>query len=127
MTYQELCMAAKHEEKRQTELKKRQDYNDSLRYNKEKFVRKPSDNRLNFSHSGAARSAVKDTPNKIRCYYCHKLGHVAANCKSADKEQEATGNLRRTQREAPNRGKLAQLSLLSHQSKTRRRVPSLMP
>ena len=86
MTYQELCMAAKHEEKRQAELKKRQDYNDSLRYNKEKFVRKPSDNRSNFSHSNAARSAVKDTPNKIRCYYCHKLGHVAANCKSADKE-----------------------------------------
>jgi len=31
MTYRELCMAAKHKEKRQTELKKRQEYNDSQR------------------------------------------------------------------------------------------------
>ena len=34
-----------------------------------------------------------EIPNKIRCYLCHKLGYVAANCKSSNKEQEAAGYL----------------------------------
>ena len=46
-----------------------------------------------MSHSGAARPATRDIPNKIRCYLCHKVGHVAANCRSSSKEQEAAGNL----------------------------------
>ena len=95
MTYQELCMAAKHEEKRQTEMKKRQEYNDSLRttHHRDKFIRKSRDDRPNLNQSGTTRTTMKDTPNKIRCYLCHKLGHVAANCKASNKEQEATGNL----------------------------------
>ena len=69
MTYQELCMAAKHEEKRQTELKKCQEYNDSLRttapYHRDKLMRKSRDDRPNLNQSGTTRATMKDTPNKI--------------------------------------------------------------
>jgi len=89
MTYQELCMVAKHEEKRQTELKKCQEYNYSLRSGqRDKTTRSSRNNKFNFSQG--AKSTVKDVSNKIRC---HKLGHVAANCKPANKEKRATGNL----------------------------------
>ena len=89
-------MAAKHEEKWQTELKKHQDYNDGLRTmlgNREKAVRRYNDDRSNLSYSGAGNPATRDVYNKRRCFHCHKLGHVAANCRSNNREQEAAGNL----------------------------------
>ena len=37
---------------------------------------------------------MKDAQNKIRCYLYHNVGHMAANYKFSNKEQEASGNLR---------------------------------
>ena len=61
--------------------------------NREKVVRRYNDDRSNLSHSGAENPAIRDVYNKRRCYLCHKLGHVAANCRSNSREQEAAGNL----------------------------------
>ena len=72
-------------------MKKHQEYNDSLRSgHRNKATRSSRNDKFNFSQG--AKSTTKDAPNKIDAI-CHKLGHVAANCKSANKEQEATGNL----------------------------------
>jgi len=60
MTYQELCMAVKHEEKRQTELKKRQEYNDSLRSgHRDKATRSSRNDKFK-----GAKSTMKDAPKR---------------------------------------------------------------
>ena len=51
LSYQELCMAAKNEEKRQAELKKRQEYN---------MGRKSSTQSANFSTQRAAQIRKSD-------------------------------------------------------------------
>ena len=75
-TYQELCLAARNEEKRLTELRKRQQYQKaspspgSLRPNQ-----RPADSR-----STELTPSRPKPPEPRRCYLCHKTGHLACEC-----------------------------------------------
>jgi len=93
LSYKELCMVAKHEEKRLAEIKERQD-------NEKTFTGRDSKYRSDrqASRSDTGRSSNTDTGqagNKDvrRCYICNKARHVAKFCKTSNKEEEASGNL----------------------------------
>ena len=90
MSYKELCMAAKNEEQRQAELKKRQDYSKSHSGfpNKGKFDDrssrdksfKPSQGNRMQTGSGSQSSSNGSSGNprfQQRCYLCNQLGHIA--------------------------------------------------
>ena len=91
LSYKELCMAAKHEEKRLAEVKKRQDNEKSFTNTKYRSDRQ-------VSGSGASRNSSVSSSQAVskdvrRCYICNKLGHVAKFCKASNKEKEASGSL----------------------------------
>ena len=95
LSYKELCMAAKHEEKRLAEVKKWQDNENSsnTRYRSDRQASESSISRTcNNSQAGG-----KDTR---RCYLCNELGHVAKYCKLSNKEKEASGSLNKSDEKA---------------------------
>ena len=82
--YQELCVAAKNEEKRLAELRKRQQYS-KPGHQAEKA--KPSgDTQRNVRSSTpgmrATATTSTDKPTEARkCHYCKKTGHVIRDCR----------------------------------------------
>ena len=106
MSYNELCMAAKNEEQRQTELRKCQDYSrpHNSFYNKGYYDKSTGDkshipsqysktltggNSGQVSGSGSSNTA---RPQQ-RWYLCNQPGHIAKYCKqSKTKEKKSTGN-----------------------------------
>ena len=89
LTYKELVMAAKNEEMRLSELKKRQAYTrtgsmlDRQLPSSGKLVSKQQNhtNQPKFTRGGSVK-------NSLRCLYCKKLGQFAHDCrqKKADNE-----------------------------------------
>lgn len=78
-TYPELSLAARNKEKRQAELKKRQQYL--------KLAASPQAWKITEANSGS--KSTETTPAKgnnaskppLVCFFCHEPGHIARNCK----------------------------------------------
>jgi len=106
MSYKELCMAAKNEEQRQTELRKHQDYSrlHNSFYNKGYYDKSTRDKSLkpsqhsktltggNSGQVSGSGSSITARPQQ-HCYLCNQPGHIAKYCKqSKTKEKESTEN-----------------------------------
>ena len=78
MNYQELCMAARNDEQRQFELKKRRLYQLPVR------DQERSSQPLWRQWSGATQQtnhqASQNISSNKQCYNCEKLGHLAKDC-----------------------------------------------
>ena len=86
-TYQALCLAAKNEERRLMELRKRRLYHRST-MPPQLSTRKDGDTILK-------RSEQRSKPaSNLKCYYCQKAGHYARDCRSK-KEDESKGLARK--------------------------------
>ena len=85
--YQALCLAAKNEERRLLELRKRRLYHRST-MPPQLSARKDGDTILKRSEQ-RSKSA-----SNLKCYYCQKAGHYARDCKSK-KEDESKGLVRK--------------------------------
>ena len=75
-TYQELCLAARNEQKRQAELKKRQQYikpSVQQQQTKKPIESQPANRPPPFCGSNPASQDRK-------CFLCHEPGHLARNC-----------------------------------------------
>ena len=92
LTYQELCVAAKNEERRQTDLSRRHQYRKDenaiplLGSNMHKNAqgRSPADQR--------SRSTPTDPPIKKRCYVCNSTGHLMKDCRVRPTESSGSNN-----------------------------------
>ena len=92
LTYQELCVAAKNEERRQTDLSRRHQYRKDenaippLGSNMYKNAqgRSPADQR--------SRSTPTDPPIKKRCYVCNSTGHLMKDCRVRPTESSGSNN-----------------------------------
>ena len=93
LTYKELCMAAKHEEKRQVELRKRQESDwmtgakDNRQRDRHKQDRRSSNNRGDVPVSDnvpPSQAGIKSGNRK--CYICNQTGHLARNCQHGRQE-----------------------------------------
>ena len=87
-TYAMLCQAAKTEERRQAELKKRRQYQSDRT---DRSSKKPSNQPAAASHKPTQTSnrpsTTKSSDKKlIKCWNCEKTGHIAANCRRPRKE-----------------------------------------
>ena len=104
MSYKELCMAAKNEEQRQAELKKRHNYSRSQsgftnkgRYDdkstKGKSFKPSQNSRMQIRGSSQTNSGSNGNSRyQQRCYLCNQLGHIEKYCKqSKSKETESSG------------------------------------
>lgn len=89
--YQALCLAAKNEEKRQIELKKRRGYRAAPCHTVSKEVF-PTRNHLTSSGTSGERSFAKSSrPVKsVKCWHCNREGHIAKDCRV--NKQESTGS-----------------------------------
>ena len=81
LAYKELCMAAKHEEKRQLELRKRQE-SEWISGGRDNRLR---DNRFRRSNDRGELPIPGNDPtgnrnNTKKCYICNQTGHLARNC-----------------------------------------------
>ena len=89
-SYQELCLAARNEEKRLTELKKRQQY---MRGTPHQQQPKRMNDRPPAKPSGATPSGRDGTNTQTwKCYFCQEPGHLARNC---PKKRPTQGSQRR--------------------------------
>lgn len=96
-TYQELCVAAKNEEKRLFELKKRQEYSklhsDSTtrgqgsRQGKPRQTSDSSDNNSQTNTTQANTSQATSRP-PLKCFYCDKPGHRREECRKRKRDME---------------------------------------
>ena len=104
MSYKELCMAAKNEEQRQAELKKRHNYSRSQigftnkgRYDdkstKVKSFKPSQKSRMQTGGGSQVNSGNNGNPRYQQRYYlCNQLDHIAKYCKqSKSKETESSG------------------------------------
>ena len=86
LTYQELCMAARNEEKRQTELQKRRMYQPVGR---DQHVN--SQLSRNRNRQPPSRQLIQNTLNiSKQCYNCGKLRHLAKDCRTRSAESKAS-------------------------------------
>ena len=93
-TYRELCIAAKNEERRQSELMKRQQY--ATRTNLQQGANgTPRGNARGAPRNPAAMSKTSRAPPQKRCYICNSPEHLASQCNA--KKGESQGKTKDTQ------------------------------
>ena len=90
LTYTELIMAAKNEEQRQSELKKRRNYQFGLRPRESKDNNRSRPSGANRTFNPASK--VQDATDRRLCYNCGKPGHIAKNCRTKKSESKGGGN-----------------------------------
>ena len=90
----ELCMAAKHEEKRQAELKKCQESErmTAAKDNRQRDHRHKQDRKNNnrgdvpaSDNEPPSQVGIKNSSNK-KCYICNQTGHLARKCRRGQQE-----------------------------------------
>ena len=101
LAYQELIMAAKNEEQRQSVLRKRRTYQSTFGV-KEPGGSKPGGSQLSGSFQPRPRS--DEFVEKRTCYKCHKTGHISKHChmkktESKGSDQQRDSNTRQVQTE----------------------------
>ena len=116
-SYQELCLAARNEEKRLAELRKRQQYRKSP-------STPPRPPRKSMESNPSVPSTSKPGNSKVnnmdprKCFLCHKPGHLARECRSrttdsggrSDPKQTCSGTKQVTTNSNPTkRGRLESL------------------
>ena len=84
LTYQELCMAARNEEKRQTELRKRRMYQPVRR--DQNFDAQPLGRLRSTAGQQPSRQSAQNANVGKHCYSCGKLGHLAKDCRARSTE-----------------------------------------
>ena len=92
--YKELCLAAKNEEKRQAELRKRQKY---LKPTTQATSQHSLSKRSTFHKLPEAQaSSIPSVGTELRrCYQCNKTGHLARECRAPRTESRGqTGEKR---------------------------------
>lgn len=72
LNYQALCIAAKNEERRQTELKKRKQYHKPP--TPPRSSGRDEDSRAKAPNLGATKATDR------KCYFCERVGHISRNC-----------------------------------------------
>ena len=83
--YRELCLAARNEEKRLQELKRRQFSKPSTPdKTRAHFQDKKTQGQPNTKPTQPAKSSAFDS--SIRCFYCKKLGHISRDCRAQKRE-----------------------------------------
>ena len=90
--YQELCIAAKNEEKRLADLEKRKEYSKLLSNTTSSPLRRPRQSTgltdghppKNSTSSGNAQGPSKPS---LRCFYCDKPGHKKEDCRKRKRDQ----------------------------------------
>ena len=91
LTYKELVMEAKNEERRQSELIKRKQYqNAQQRSPTSPFAASKKLQTPSSSSADQPRQTNSDSPRKY-CNFCHKPGHLRRDCSHRIKS-ESTGN-----------------------------------
>ena len=91
-TYSELCLAAKNEEKRLIDLKKRQEYSklhsDSTASNQRKQGKSRQSANSSGTHppKGSTSSAEDASKSNLRCFYCDKPGHRKEDCRKRKRD-----------------------------------------
>lgn len=88
-SYTGLCLAAKNEEKRQAELRKRVQYRRDTHHN---TLDKKSASSGNTGQSQPAEGGPgQSTSRKFRCYKCGEAGHISRYCRQKKKESSGKG------------------------------------
>ena len=101
LTYQELCMAARNEEKRWTELQKRRMYQPVGR--EQNANSQPSWRLRNINGQQLSRQLTQNTTVSNQCYNCGKLGHLTKDCRTRSIESKASNTGRTSGRNPVNR------------------------
>ena len=93
LTYQELCMAARNEEKWQAKLQKRRMY---------QFARRDQDRNLPFSlrqwdttKQQSGRQSTQNANGGKHYYNCGKLGHLTKDCRMRGSESKVQDSILR--------------------------------
>lgn len=94
-SYNELCLAARNEEKRLAELRKRQQYLKSpstpLRP-----AKKVTENKTFVPSANKAGSAKHTSQEPRKCFLCHKPGHLARDCRSRAPESKGRSDAKQS-------------------------------
>ena len=77
-TYKELCLAARNEEKRLAELRKRKQYQQPAKDTSKARCDKRVE--LKESKPTPTNSQVTSSQEARKCFVCHKSGHIARDC-----------------------------------------------
>ena len=97
-TYQELCIAAKNEEKRLADLKKRQEYSKlhsnptssmQRQHGKPRQLAGSSDGRLQKNSPTSTGNSQGNPKPTLKCFYCDKPGHRKEDCRKREKDLAA--------------------------------------
>ena len=85
-SYKELCIAAKNEERRLAELKRKKQYTKEFPYH-------PT-NKNNQQQDSSTRKDDKRSkpPRQVRCYVCNSPDHLARDCKATKSESRGKKN-----------------------------------
>ena len=87
LTYQELCMAARNEEKRQAELQKRRMYRPEAIGRDQQVNSQPP---RSINRQQPSKQLTLNTSMGKQCYNCGKLGHLAKDCRKRSMESKAS-------------------------------------
>ena len=94
-SYRELCIAAKKEERRHAELKKKQQYLKVEKPSSESSIRKSFQRSYNSTSGNRAKPFVKQ--GSLRCFNCNSPHHLARDCHKPKTESQGKSSQKATQ------------------------------